>query len=212
MKFNKTVKLQSTYPQFTSNTAVINFSISDITTVVFDTSEVEKNDGTNLNVGLLKTVAYYGDNVVEYIPNQFNVNTNTFEPPSSFEHIYYVVSENSNLLGKVEFLYKNGNTSTVFLSVFTSQSNNIDLELYTANNQSFFTNGEVKELINLTNYDNTLYSLAYTPTPLYKFDKDTGGIEFFTLSGFEGNYLTTDDGTPIILQGFSYNNQFISVV
>ena len=122
------------------------------------------------------------------------------------------MSENSNLLGKVEFLYKNGNTSTVFLSVFTSQSNNIDLELYTANNQSFFTNGEVKELINLTNYDNTLYSLAYTPTPLYKFDKDTGGIEFFTLSGFEGNYLTTDDGTPIILQGFSYNNQFISVV
>lgn len=211
MEFNKTVKLEATYPNFISKTVVKNFSISDITNVTFDINGVEKNDGTDLNLGVLKTVAHYGDNIVEVIPNTLNLNTNTFEPPSSFNHTYYVATEDSNILGKVEFFYKNGLTTTVFLSVFTSQSNNIDLELYTANNQSFFANGEVKELINLTNYDNNLYSLAYTPTPLYKFDNDTGGIEFFT-SGFDGNYLTTDDGNPIILQGFGYNNQFISVV
>lgn len=212
MEFNKTVKLEATYPEFMSQTEVKNFSISDITNVIFDITGVEKNDGTNLSLGILKTVAHYGDNTVEVIHNELNFNTNTFEPPSSFNHTYYVATEKSNILGKVEFFYKNGNTNTVFLSVFASQSNNIDLELYTANNQSFFTNGEVRELINLTNYDNTLYSLAYTPTPLYKFDTDTGNIEFFTLSGFNGNYLTTDAGIPIILQGFSYNNQFISVM
>jgi hypothetical protein len=53
--------------------------------------------------------------------------------------------------------------------------------------------------------------MAYTPTPLFKFDDKTGGIEFFTLSGFTGNFLTTDDGLPLLLKGFSYNNSFIFV-
>ena len=52
--------------------------------------------------------------------------------------------------------------------------------------------------------------MAYTPTPLYKFDNKTGSIEFVTLTG-AGNFLATEDGTPILLKGFSYNDLFINV-
>ena len=210
MQFYKTVKLEADFPSI-DQTLVKNFSISDITTVTFDINGVAKKQGSDNSIGILKTTAHYGDNVVETIPSKLNPSTLAFEPVSSFDHTYYVNTEDSTLLGKIEFLYKNGKTTTLFLSVFTSQSNNIDLELYAANNQSFFSDGEVRELINFTNYDNNLYSVAYTPTPLFKFDDKTGGIEFFTLSGFEGNFLTTDDGLPILLKGFSYNNSFIFV-
>jgi|TARA_R110000787_G_scaffold7299_1_gene25078 hypothetical protein len=211
MQFNKTVKLEADYPFSDSQTLVKNFSVSDITTVTFDINGVAKYEGADYSLGILKTIAYYGDNIIEFIPSQLNTTTLGFEPVSSFDHTYHVATEDNKLLGKVEFLYKNGNTTTIFLSVFTSQSNNIDLELYTANNQSFFSNGEVRELINFTNYENNLYSMAYTPTPLYKYDDRTGDIEFFTLSGFEGNFLTTENDIPILLKGFSYNDQRISV-
>tara|TARA_A100000172_G_scaffold3619_1_gene2227 strand:+ start:43396 stop:44028 length:633 start_codon:yes stop_codon:yes gene_type:complete len=209
MEFNKTVKIESDFP-FVSESSVKIFSVSDITTVTFDINGVAKYQGSNYNLGILKTIAHYGDNEIEIIPSQLNPTTLGFEPVSSFDHTYHVDTEDSNLLGKLEFKYKNGETHTVFLSVFTSQSNNIDLELYTANNQSFFSNGEVRELINFTNHENTLYSMAYTPTPLYKFDDKTGSIEFFTLTG-AGNFLATEDGTPILLKGFSYNDLFINV-
>ena len=211
MQFNKTVKLEADYPFSIDQTVVKNFSVSDITDVTFDITGVAKYEGAEYSLGILKTTAHYGDNIVEVIPNQLNTTTLGFEPISSFDHTYHVATEDSTLLGKVEFLYKNGKTTTIFLSVFTSQSNNIDLELYTANNQSFFSNGEVRELINFTNYDNNLFSMAYTPTPLYKFDDKTGSIEFFTLSGFEGNFLATENDIPILLKGFSYNGQRISV-
>ena len=211
MQFYKTVKLEADFP-IVDQTLVKSFSISDITTVTFDLNGIEKSLTPALpKMGILKTTAHYGDNVVETIPSKLNPSTLAFEPVSSFDHTYYVNTEDSTLLGKIDFLYKTGKTTTLFLSVFTSQSNNIDLELYAANNQSFFSDGEVRELINFTNYDNNLYSVAYTPTPLFKFDDKTGGIEFFTLSGFEGNFLTTDDGLPILLKGFSYNNSFIFI-
>ena len=210
MQFYKTVKIEADFP-IIDQTVVKNFSVSDITTVTFDINGVTKSIGGLHNMGILKTTAHYGDNIVETIPSRLNPSTLAFEPVSSFDHTYYINTEDSTLLGKIEFLYKGGKTTTVFLSVFASQSNNIDMELYAANNQSFISDGEVRELINFTNYDNNLYSMAYTPTPLYKFNNDTGGIEFFTLSGFDGNFLTTDDGLPLLLKGFSYNNQFIFV-
>tara|TARA_R110000868_G_scaffold81071_2_gene229780 strand:+ start:3931 stop:4563 length:633 start_codon:yes stop_codon:yes gene_type:complete len=209
MQFNKTIKLEAGYPSSSNQTVVKNFSVSDITTVTFDINEVVKYIGTEYSLGILKTIAHYGDNTIEFIPSQLNTTTLGFEPISSFDHTYYAATEDSTLSGKVEFLYKNGYTTTILLSVFTSQSNNIDLELYTANNQSFFSNGEVRELINFTNHENNLYSMAYTPTPLYKFNDKTGSIEYFIPP--DSTIYENVSGDSVPLSGFSYNNQRISV-
>ena len=105
MQFYKTVKLEADFP-IVDQTLVKSFSISDITTVTFDLNGIEKSLTPALpKMGILKTTAHYGDNVVETIPSKLNPSTLAFEPVSSFDHTYYVNTEDSTLLGKIEFLY-----------------------------------------------------------------------------------------------------------
>lgn len=153
---SKTVSLSNSYP--TGGSTVFNrvFSVESGTILTFDLSQIV-NDKNSNNLGLYKMFFDYGDGNSEFFNLEFNFTDSNYKKPSNITHNYFLTAANSPSKGEAKFFYKNGNTTSIILSVYSSLNNNIDLGLITTVNNSFVS-VSADTLLGFIDNDNDFYN------------------------------------------------------
>ena len=153
---SKTVSLSNSYPTGGDIEIPFSFSVESGTNMIFDLQSIV-NDKNNNNLGLHKIFFDYGDGSSEFFNLELDTNTLNYIKPTNITHNYFLTAANSPSRGEAKFFYKNGNTSLITLSVYSSLNNNIDLGLITSTNNSFVSIS-ADTLLGFIDNDNDYYN------------------------------------------------------
>ena len=153
---SKTVSLSNSYPTGGNIEIPFAFSVESGTNMIFDLQNIV-NDKNSDKLGLYKIFFDYGDGNSEFFNLELDTNTFNYKKPSNLTHNYFLTAANSPSRGEAKFFYKNGNTSLITLSVYSSLNNNIDLGLITSTNNSFVS-VSADTLLGFIDNDNDYYN------------------------------------------------------
>ena len=178
-----TISLSSNYPNTGNLIFQENFRVDSSEPFIFDLTNIENNNGSNLTVS--KIEANFGDGVREfYEPSlQLEDGSFVFKSLSSISHLYSssLSSVNNNLSGNLIFSYKNGYTTTFRLGIKYIERNIIEDELKFVNSSLFTNKLSSNAVLNFINKDNNFYNLILNSKG---FSKETG-IEQAEFLNFE---------------------------
>jgi|TARA_A100001015_G_C14970023_1_gene704686 hypothetical protein len=153
---SKTVSLSNSYPTGGDVEIPFAFSVESGTKMIFDLQSIV-NDKNSDKLGLYKIFFDFGDGNSEYYNLEFDFLTSNYIKPTNITHSYFLTAANSPSRGEARFFYKNGNTTLITLSVYSSLNNNIDLGLITTTNNSFVSLS-ADTLLGFIDNDNDFYN------------------------------------------------------
>jgi hypothetical protein len=163
----KTVQLSAPFPSSGSVSTVKTISYSGITNFIFGLSGVSNDDGGANNTTIYKIFADYGDGKTEYFNSSLGFNNSKFlyeySIPETIEHTYNPFDTDTISIGRIDFMYLNGFTSTVFLSVFAADVNQIDRSVFIDNVTVTNVNGKPAPVINFSDTNSNMFITAISP-------------------------------------------------